>query len=117
MTLKIKLTILVLFSAVAVAACEDDSPACWPHREFDAKAWAATPSQERCVFVEDLMSGRLLGLSQGEVLALLGPADSPSSNEVLHWETEEGSGFTMFMGIGLHFDRNGRVDRVFVSRD
>lgn len=52
-------------------------------RRFDAEAWRAGSALDRGRMVRDLTaSGRLVGLSRDEVVALLGDPDGPYRNEV-----------------------------------
>lgn len=109
--------VLLVLSAVG---CSDD-PANWPRSEFTPKAWAASPYDQRYVYVRDLIDNqRLVGKSFDEVEAMLGqPEDRNDKERRLAYVVKKGSATSMnFIELlDIRADENGRVSKVFVRGD
>ena len=75
----------------------------WSGRDFSADDWRRTKEFERYVFVDDLLDGRLVGLTRTEVKALLGHPSSETTEYVAYRIREDLDGMTVHT-IVIAFD-------------
>ena len=99
------------------------SPERWPALEFSPREWRALSEEKRFVFVKDLTrSGELGGLTQEEVVELLGPpAFAAPEGEYLtyvvkHADPDE-PGFNSVYLLHIGLSSSGIVEEVSVRAD
>jgi hypothetical protein len=126
-TLKVLATGLAIIAMLAVIpfalAWYESSPISWPRESFDSARWRSSPHEQRYRQFRDLQDKHhLVGLTRGEVEALLGPPDSAASDgRYLVYDLKDGTNdrftFNAVYFARLWLDAQGRVSAVRVGAD
>ena len=102
-----------------LTGCTDDLDN-WQKTNFDQPAWAQSAEMDRYIFAADLIeSKRLLGLSQHEVLRLLGKSSYAAKDGSYITYVIKAEGGSVFI-LDIRFDANKAkpvVKNVFVRAD
>jgi hypothetical protein len=104
-------TIATLLILVTLVSC--DGPPFWSKRKFDVQQWKATDVDERYVFADDLLGGKLIGLTKEEVKDQLGPPTSEASTILLYDIRESEPGEREY--IYIKFGENKRASNTGIG--
>jgi hypothetical protein len=109
--------IVLLTVSICLSGCSD-MPLFWPDEEFDAQKWKSTPELQRYVFANDLVDGKLIGLTRAQIEAMLGP-NPRAEHEPMKYAVKEtsSSSYNFVVFIYVRFDANGRANEVGIGED